>query len=147
MKSGTIALLIEFRDQVPVVVDTLSDDQEITLAEAAISEGEVEPLKKVQALRAHQAKEDEEFGNYVEELLSQPFVRPEIQRHGLQWLRSKMRIEQYQRSEREATKVIAEYALQVFRDDPKQTDFVLAGPVAQVRVRILIMRSIIAQAA
>ena len=43
-------------------------------------------------------------------------MRPEVQEHGLQWLRSKIRIEQYQRTETEAAKIIAKYALQILEE-------------------------------
>jgi hypothetical protein len=33
--------------------------------------------------------------------------------------------------------VIAQYAFQVFSGDPKKTDFLLAGPRARVRVRVI----------
>jgi hypothetical protein len=80
--------------------------------------------------------EEGEFGDYVEELLSQPFVGTEIQEHGVQWLKSKIRIERYQRTETDAAKVIAEYAMKVVSEDPDKTDFFLAGPNTMVRIRV-----------
>jgi hypothetical protein len=91
--------------------------------------------------RERQKREDEEFGDYVEELLSQPFIRSEIQEHGVQWLKSKIRIEQFQRCEQEPTAVIAQYALKVIRDNPEATDFLLAGPISKVRVRVFEMKT------
>lgn len=136
MKVGTIALVIRFDHRSPVLVDSLSDDREIAMLEAAMGSGKTDPLETVYSMRFRQAKEDEEFGNYVEELLSQPFIRPEIQEHGIQWLKSKIRIEQYQKCEAEATQVIAGYAFKVFQENPKKKDFFLAGPTAKVRIRI-----------
>lgn len=107
--------------------------------EAAIVAGEKEPLDLLERVRAREAKEEEDFGNYVEDLLSKPFLRPEVQQHAVQWLRSKIRIEKYQQSEQEAVKVIAEYALKLFQGDPEKIDFLLAGPHAQVRVRIFLL--------
>lgn len=107
--------------------------------EAAIIAGENEPLNLLGRVRERDAKEEEEFGNYVEDLLSKPFVRPEIQEHAVQWLKSKIRIEKYERSEVEAVKVIAQYAMKVFQEDPAKMDFLLAGPQAQVRVRIFVL--------
>ena len=120
---------------------TLSDDREIELFEAAVLAGETEPLTLVERVRAREIKEEEEFGNYVEDLLSKPFIRPEIQNHAVQWLKSKIRIERYQQSEHEAVNVIAEYALKLYRDDPAKLDFTLAGPQAQVRVRIFVIQN------
>lgn len=136
---GTVALIIRNSgpgDESPELLEALSDDQEIDLLEEALQRGEKAPLEVIHERRVRIAEEDERFGDYVEELLSRPFIRPEIQRHGLQWLRSKLKIEQFQQSEDEATQVIAEYAYEVYKEDPSRTEFVLAGPKAQVRIRI-----------
>ncbi len=137
MRIGTVALIVRFDGgESPSLIDSISDDREIAALQAALDQGENDPLETVYQMRARQAKEDEEFGDYVEELLSQPFVRPEIQDHGLQWLKSKIRIEEYQRTESDATRVIADYAFKLYMEDRRRTDFVLAGPVAKVRIRI-----------
>jgi hypothetical protein len=139
MKAATIALIVRsLQDKTPEIVDVLSDDREITLLESGWEEGE-EALGRVYAFRTTQAHEDDEFADYVEDLLSQPFVKPEIQEHGVQWLKSKIRIEEFQKNEREAAKIIADYALKVFRKDPERRDFMLAGPKAHVRVRIFVL--------
>ena len=41
-----------------------------------------------------------------------------------------------QRSEKEATTVIAGYAFKLFMENPKRTEFLLAGPAAKVRIRV-----------
>lgn len=138
-KTGTVALVIRFDQNTPVLLDSLSDDSEIATFEAATVSGQGNPLECVYTLRQKQAKEDEDFGNYVEELLSQPFVRPEIQEHAIHWLKSKIKIEQFQKSEREATQVIAAYAYRVFAENPWRKDFYLAGPNAKVRILVLMM--------
>ena len=136
-KIGTVALVVRADlNQDPQLVETFSDDQEIAIFEAAVEMGETQHLEAVYEMRARQSKEDDEFGDYVEDLLCQPFVRPEILEHGVQWLKSKIRIEQFQRCEREATDVIAGYAFKLYREDPKRTDFMLAGPSAKVRIKI-----------
>lgn len=133
---GTVALLISFRAGQPVLLDALSDDDEVKMLERAIERGSEDPIGQVYEHRTKAAEEDEAFGDYVEDLLSRPFLKPEIQKHGVQWLRSKLKIEHYQQSEAEATRVIAAYAFQVFMEDPAKTDFVLAGPRAKVRIRV-----------
>jgi hypothetical protein len=138
-KIGTVALIVRFDGKSPRLLDSLTDDTEIHRLESAVESGESDPLQAVYAMRAQQAKEDEEFGNYVEDLLSQPFVRPEIREHGVQWLKSKLRIEEFQRSEREASSVIAQYAFKVFEESPWRRDFFLAAPAAKVRIRIFAM--------
>ena len=140
MKAATIALIVRSSEkEIPQLVDVLSDEKEISILETGVGSGEPDALARVYDLRSTQAKEDEEFGDYVEELLSQPFVKPEIQQHGVQWLKSKIRIEQFQKNEAEAARVIAQYALKVFTTDPGRTDFFLAGPRTQVRVRIFVV--------
>lgn len=136
-KVGTVALVIRLEQDSPVLVDQFSDDAEINAFESAAQEGTENPLDAVYERRQKLAREDEEFGNYVEDLLSQPFVRPEIQEHGVQWLKSKLKIENFQKCENEASKVIADYAFRVFLEDPSKTDFLLAGPMAKVRIRVL----------
>jgi hypothetical protein len=140
MKSATIALVVRsLQGEAPEIVEVLSDDREISMLESSWgSGGEAcnQMLERIHDLRSTQEREDEEFADYVEDLLSQPFVKPEIQEHGVQWLKSKMRIEEFQRNEREAASIIAEYALKVYSTNPQRKDFLLAGPRAQVRVRI-----------
>lgn len=133
---GTIALVIRFEDQRPVLLDSFSDELEIARLEKALAVGTPDPLTTIYQDRERHTKEDQEFGDYVEELLSQPFVRPEIQEHGLQWLKSKIRLEQFHRRELEATKVIAEHALKIYQTNRDLTDFILAGPISKVRIRI-----------
>lgn len=139
MKVASIAVVIRFEGKQPALLDIVSDDAEIRLLEEAVVQGKGDPLNQVYEYRKQQESEELEFGNYVEELLSKPFVRPEVQEHGLQWLKSKLRIEQYQKNETQAAKIIAEYALRVLEQDPEKTDFMLAGPSSMVRVRIFDM--------
>lgn len=131
----------------PQLLDQLSDDREIAALETALVSGEADALDTIYEMRKRQAEEEEEFGNYVEELLSQPCVRPEVREHGLQWFRSKIKIEEYQKCEVEATQVIAQYAFKLFQEDPCRTDFLLAGPTARVRVRIFVVPQMSGQAA
>ncbi len=139
MKDGTVALVIKYEQGVAHLVESLSDDREIGLLELSLADHVEDPLRIVYDQREKEAKEDSEFGDYVEELLSQPFVRPEIQEHGVQWLKSKIRIEQYQKTEAEAAKVIADYAYRIFMGNPVKTDFYIAAPNAKVRVRIFVL--------
>lgn len=142
MKVATVAIVVRYpQDAVPSgavlsLVEVLSDEHEIHLLENSCKSGEPDPLKVVYDFRRRQVDEEGEFGNYVEDLLSQPFVGPEIQEHGVQWLKSKIRIEKYQKTESEAAKVIADYAMKVIAEDPEKTDFFLAGPSTMVRIRV-----------
>jgi hypothetical protein len=138
-KTGTVALIVRYDGREPSLLETLSDDREIALFEQAATLGEADPLAVIAEMRERQKREDDEFGNYVEELLCQPAVRPEILEHGVQWLKSKAKIEAFQKTEREATCVIAQYAYKMFQENPWRKDFLLAGPTAQVRIKILIV--------
>ncbi len=146
MKAATIALIVRAaQDQSPEVVEVLSDNREIQMLEEDMSESN--PLRRIHEHRDTQAREDADFADYVEDLLSQPFLKPEIQAHGVQWLKSKIRIEQYQKSEAEAAHIIAEYAIKVYAENPERRDFFLAGPKAQVRVRVFVVCHEISRAA
>src|SRR4051812_7984873 len=132
MKTSTIALVVTYEAEMPVLMDTLSDEREIHFMEEALRMGESRPLEQIYEHRAIEARQDDDLGNYIEELLSQTYLKPEIQKHGLQWLKSKIKIEQYQKAEKEAAQVIAEYAIKILREDPTKTDFFLTGPHSQV---------------
>lgn len=136
MKLGTVALIVRFQGPQAILLDTLSDDQEIHLFEAAIHEGHNDPLEAIYKWRAKQAVDDEDFGDYVEDLISRPFIRTEIREHGIQWFKSRMRIQQYREHEAKAAQVIASYALKLFEERPSRNEFVLAGPKAKVRILV-----------
>ncbi len=134
-KIGTVAVVLAGESEIQWV-ETFSDEREISALEQAILAGNPFPLQSVYAHRAKSERDDAEFGDYVEDLLCQKAVRPEVQSHGVAWLRSKMKIEQFREQEREAAEVIANFALAKYKEDPALEDFVLAGPGVQVRIRI-----------
>jgi hypothetical protein len=135
MKIGTVALVVRFEGSQVVLLETLSEDTEIEVVEQALQKGDPEPLKRIEQFRENQKAEDETFGDYVEQLLVQPFLRPEIRSHGINWFQSKMRIEKFKKNEAQAAKTIEEYALKLFQDAPDRKEFVLAGPKSKVQVR------------
>jgi hypothetical protein len=139
MKAATLAIAVRLEDGKPTLLDTFSDGQEIHLLETSLTTGIDDPLKPIYDRRVEQTLEDERFSDYVEDLLSHPFVKPEIQEHGLQWLKSKIRIEQFQGEEIQAAKIIAEFAFRMFCEDQSKTELVLAGPSSQVKVKILVL--------
>ena len=134
---GTVALVVHFCNEKPVLVDVLSDDKEIEMLDSAITTGAEDPLGDIYQARNRQASEDEEFGDYVEELLSQPYLKPDLKDQGIRWLKSRIKIEEYERCETEARQIIADYAYRLFEENPKRKEFVLSGPKAKVRIRIL----------
>ena len=136
VKVSTVALIVSSSAQSPLLIDVLYDEFEIEFLEAAIRNGERDPLQQIHEHRTRVSKKEEDFGDYVEELLSQPFLHPDIQQHGIQWLKSKIKIEKYQKTEREAVRIIADYAYKIFEQDEDKTDFILASPTSQVRIRV-----------
>jgi len=136
---GTVALVLKVEKDEPALIEAISDAMEIEVLEEALVRGDQDPVSVVHAVREHLYHQDEEFGDYVEELLSQPFLKSEIRTHGIEWMKSKIKIEEYKRTEAEATLVIAQYALKVFLDDRSRLDFFLSGPKAKVRVRIFVL--------
>lgn len=133
---STLALVICFKDQSPSHLATISDEREISILDHAIQTKERNPLDKVIEHRELVAREEEEFGDFVEQLLSQPFQRTEIREHGLAWFQSRIRLEQFQKEETDAARVVAEYAYAVFQEDPRRRDFILDGAAAKIRIRI-----------
>jgi hypothetical protein len=144
MKSSeqpTIAIVVTRNGGEPVLTETLTSAEEILELELALINKEPEPLKRVHEFRERQKAEDEEFADFVEGILSQPFLKPEVQEHAVQWFKSRGKIETYQKAEDEASIVIARYAFQLFSEDPRKTDFMLAGPKARVRIRVIDLTS------
>jgi hypothetical protein len=133
----TIAIVVTRNGGEPVLTETLTSAEEILELELALINKEPEPLKRVHEFRERQKAEDEEFADFVEGILSQPFLKPEVQEHAVQWFKSRGKIETYQKAEDEASSVIAKYAFQLFAEDPRKTDFMLAGPRARVRIRVI----------
>jgi hypothetical protein len=149
MKVSTVALVVSLEvsedatqpsSQLgPQLVAILHDEYEIEFLQIALSSGHADPMQHIYEHRAQMNQQDDEFGDYVEELLSRPFLKPEVQRHGVQWLKSKIRIENYQKLENQAIQVISDYAYEVFKSNPSRTDFLLTSPVSQVRVRVFVI--------
>jgi len=136
MKMSTVALIISHEAGVTSLLDTLSDPEEIEFMNLSIRAGDHNPLEHLYELRARKVKQENDFGDHLEELLSQPFLNPEIQSHGIRWLKSQIRIETYHKTERDAVKIISEYAYKIYQEDPDKTDFFLASTNSQVRIRV-----------
>ena len=147
MKTATVALVVRFEDKNPKLVETISDDREIHIFETACEKGTSDPIEELMLFRRLQVKEEEDFGEYVEELLCQPCVRTEVQEHAVKWLKSKIRIDQFQKSESDAARIIADYAYRIFRDSPEKTDFMLVGFTAKVRIRVFVLSEAVQHAA
>jgi len=140
MATGTVALVVANEQEKPVLLEVFSDDSEISLLEKAIGDGHTDPVRLIYENRVKVEKEEEEFGDYVEELVTNPGANPGLVEHGVQWLRSKMKIEDYRKSEVEASQVIADYAFKLFEREPERRDFMLAGPSAEVRIKIFLLQ-------
>ena len=136
LKTSTVALVITYESGMPLWMDTISDEREIQYIEEALRAGDPQPLHKVYEIRATESRQVDDFGDSIEDLFTTPYVSSEAQKQALKWLHSKIKIEKYQKIEKEAARVISEYAYKIFQEDPSQTDFFIAGPQCQVRIRI-----------
>jgi hypothetical protein len=58
-----------------------------------------------------------------------------------------MKIEQLQRTEREATQIISEYAYRIFQESPWRTEFFLSGPTARVKIKIFTLGEVPSESA
>lgn len=136
-KAGTVALLVGVQNNSHTLIEAISDQAEILLIEDAVRQGVTDPVELLEIYRSQQLREEEDFGDYVEDLLIQGGVSPDVRQHAVQWFRSKAKIDQFKKMEQDATAVIAKYAYELFQSDPKCVDFTLAGPHAEVRVRVI----------
>lgn len=135
-KVGTVALVIHKKGEAAHLVEALSDHEEIAMLGVRMQQGDENPLRSIYDLRSQQVQEDNEFADYIEEILSRPFVKRELRDQGVRWFRSKMKIEDYQKCERDATRVIAGYAYKVYQQNPQRKDFLLASENAKVRILV-----------
>jgi hypothetical protein len=141
MKTATVALVVRIDGDAPSLAEIVSDDQEIEILDNAFTDLSRDALAEIREHRQRVAREDDEFGDYVEQLLCQPFVKPEIQTHAVEWLKSRIRIEQFQKTESAAAKVIGDYAYRLYAENRQLKDFFLSGPNTRVRVRIFVLDS------
>jgi hypothetical protein len=137
LHTGTVLILLARDEEGRLrILESLSDDPEITLVEQALADREPDPVMAVRQRRQKQEAEEEAFADYVESLLSAPACGLELQHHASLWFRSRIHLEEYRRAEAEARRVIVDFAFRLYRDDPSQTDFTLVSPQAEVRVLI-----------
>ena len=140
VRSGTVVLLLAVEPEgAPVLLESLSDERELEFVESALQEGHPDPVWALRYRRKVQTKEDEEFADYIETLVSEPHCKIEVQDHAAQWFQSRIELEKFKKTECEARRIIAEFALKVYLDDPSRTDFVLSAPSAEVHVKIRVV--------
>jgi hypothetical protein len=137
MKTNLLILVVEQQVNEFVLVDSFSDQEEIDLLLHSIEKGEEDPLLLVHQFRKKRELEEEEFGDTVEELLQNPFLNTEIRNHGLEWFKSRIRMEKFRSAEQEAREVVSAYAFQLFQKNPRLRDFTLEGQNSAVRVKVL----------
>jgi arginine deiminase len=144
MKTTQIALIVLLDPAGPMLVDTLTDGDEIEFYDLSLQE-ETNPLAKIYRHRHWVEQQDEELADYLEQVLCKPFPEILFQRQATRWFRMKMRIEQFQRKEKEAAQVIADYAYRVFLDEPDRSEFYIESDHHRVRVRVFtIAKSLVA---
>jgi len=140
-KSTTLGIIVANPEgSKPLLLDTLLNNYEMILFEKALKEGSLNPLQDVYEFRTRQSAQDDEIGNYVERILSNPFLSPHLQEQGVRWLKSKIKLENFEKTEKKAAQVIAEYACKIFETDPHKTEFLLSSTTSQVLIRIFLLR-------
>ena len=137
MKTNQLVLVVEQQRDEQVLRDSFSDQDEIDLLLEAISQKEKNPLEIVHRFRQNRAREEEEFGDTVEALLLRPFLNMEIREHGINWFRSRIRMEEFRKTEENARKILTSYAFVLFQSNPELKDFTLQGRVAAVQVCVV----------
>lgn len=133
---STVALIVCSKQGATSLVDVLFEEHEIESVDQALQFGTQNPLSTIYQKRVEQSKKDEEFGDYVESLLTRSFPNSEIRNHCIQWLISKLKIEEFLKTERKAAETIAQYALKVFQSNPGSKDFMLKSVTSCVRIRV-----------
>ena len=91
-KVGTVALVVQISQESKNLVEALTDHEEIALFGVRVKSGDHNPLHTIRSLREQHQKDDEEFGDYIEDILCQPFVRSELKEQGVRWFKSKAKI-------------------------------------------------------
>ncbi len=140
MKTHTIALVISentSQNDDPIArFDVLQDAYEIEYLEKAIQLGERQPMQEIINRRALIHEQEDLQADYIEDILCKPFAGPKVKTQGLLWFESKIKLDRHRQAETDAALVIADYAYQIYQNDPSRTDLLLSGPKSQVRVRI-----------
>jgi hypothetical protein len=136
MKTTHIALVVSMQQGVPVLIDTLTDHSEIEYYQASLTKGESNPLGEIYSHRDQSEKQDAELADYIEEFLSKPFPEIGVQQQATKWLRVKMKLEQSLKKEKEAARVIADYAYRAFVTEPERNDFFIESSRFRLRVRV-----------
>jgi hypothetical protein len=139
MRTHTIAIILAYDQGRTVHIETLSDKDEIESLAEALDFGTQDPLNLIYEQRKVQEQLEVDFEDYVEALLTRPFLNLAIQSQGVQWFKSRIKIQEFKKSEEAAADVIAEHALKIYHKDPSQTDFFLMAKNSQVRVRVFLL--------
>jgi hypothetical protein len=142
-KTTQIALIITQEQGSPVLRDTLTSDSEIEFLIASMAKGELDPLGEIHRYRSHVEQQQTIFGDYVEDLLSKPFVEGSLQQQALKWLGAKIKIDQFQLQEKAAAKIISDYAYKLFKVEPAKNDFFIESAHFRIRVRIFTLPKVL----
>jgi hypothetical protein len=140
MKTNHIALVVSGEVGSWVLIDTLSDEQEIEYFEQLMHVRDPDPLRRIYQLRTVQQGKEDEMADFIENLVSQPFVSEKVKTQGIRWFKSKIKIENFHQLEMEAAQVISEFAFKMFQKEPEKTDYFLVAPQSRIRVRVFLMR-------
>jgi hypothetical protein len=132
----TLALVVRKREKKIEWLDTLSQESEILFFEALLGAGVQDPLLDLAVKREQERQSEDDFANYVEDLVVKPGLKPEVREQAVQWFYSRIRIEKYEAQEKQAAAVVARVALQLYQEHPAQVDFTLSSERSEIRVKI-----------
>lgn len=135
----TIALVVTYREQDPILLDSLSDDNEISTLEKSILVGGGHPLEMIYEEREKKRQCDQVMGAALERVIQEKDRPQEVKFYAIDWFKTKSRIDQLLEEEAKSREVIAKFAFQLFCEDHRKKDFFLQGSQVKLRVRVFIL--------
>ncbi len=136
MKSCTIILIVSDSNTSIKLIDFIYSDSEIERLESLIQAHTFDPLHQVYQFRASEHQKLNQFADQIEQLITQPCQKVSLIESGVHWLRSLIKLEKYQQTEKQAAMVLAHFAYQLFQKDPNNKAFELSGLTNTVKIKV-----------
>ena len=120
-RTGTVLILVG-RDQEGSarIIETASEEAEVGFLQQVLAACHPDPVSAVRERRRVHQQEEDAFADYVEGLVSSPSSGIELRRQAGLWFRSRLNLEMHREAEVEARRVIVEYAMRLFEEDPNR---------------------------
>jgi hypothetical protein len=117
------------------MVEFLADQSEIEFFQDS-TKSLSERLQDIYLMRAQREQQEEDLADYVENLVLNPMLHPEIKQQGVEWFYSRIKIDQYRQKELQAAQLIAQYAFEQFLADTQKATFDLSSSENTVHIKI-----------